>query len=108
MRQSRGSTILLTCFFSLIVGSHSSTFAQQPLQAPEKERGIELFHKGDYNEAMKALQKYVKNQKSDSEAWYYLGLSFHRSGKLTEAVKAFEKTISLTPDFVPGYTAMAY
>jgi tetratricopeptide (TPR) repeat protein len=108
MRQSRVSTILLTCFFSLIAGSHSSTFAQQPPQAPEKERGIELYRKGDYSEAVKALKEAVKKQKSDSDAWYYLGLSLHRAGKIKDARKAFEKTISLRPDFAPSYTAMAY
>ena len=108
MRQSRVSTILLTCFFSLIAGSHSSTFAQQPPQAPEKERGIELYQKGDYSEAVKALKEAVKKQKSDSDAWYYLGLSLHRAGNIKDAGKAFEKTISLKPDFVPGYSAMAY
>ncbi|MGH9751203.1 MAG: energy transducer TonB [Blastocatellia bacterium] len=43
MRQSRITTSLLCCFFSLIVGSRSPIFAQQPPQTNEKERGVELY-----------------------------------------------------------------
>ncbi|HZF40058.1 MAG TPA: energy transducer TonB [Blastocatellia bacterium] len=60
MRQSHVTTILLTCFFLLIVGSRFSIFAQQPPQALEKERGIELYRKGDFNEAVKALRAALK------------------------------------------------
>jgi tetratricopeptide (TPR) repeat protein len=108
MRQSCVTTILLACFFSLIVGSHSSIFAQQAPQAPEKERGIELYRKGDFNEAVKALQEAVKKQGSDSDAWYYFGLSLLRASKIKDAGKAFEKTLSLRRDFALGYAAMAY
>jgi TonB family protein len=108
MRRSRITTISLSCFFSLIVGSPSSILAQQPPQAPEKERGIELYRKGDYSEAVKALKEAVKKQGSDSDAWYYLGLSLHRAGNIKDARKALEKTISLRPDFAPSYKAMAY
>jgi tetratricopeptide (TPR) repeat protein len=101
MRQSIITTISLTCFISL-------TFAQQPPQRAEKERGIELYRKGDFNEAVKVLQKAVKTPGSDYDAWYYLGLSLHREGKINDAGKAFEKTIALKPDFAPAYTAMAY
>jgi tetratricopeptide (TPR) repeat protein len=108
MSQSRVTTILLCCFFSLIVGSRSSIFAQQPPRAPEKERGIELYREGDFNKAVKALKEAVKKQEGDSDAWYYLGLSLNRAGKVEDARKAFEKTISLRPDFAPAYTEMAY
>jgi tetratricopeptide (TPR) repeat protein len=50
----------------------------------------------------------VKKRQDDSDAWYYLGLSLHRAGKIKDALKAFEKTLSLSPDFAPGYAAMAY
>jgi len=108
MRRSRAATILLCCFFSLFVWSRHSAFAQQPPQANEKERGIELYRKGDFSEAVETLKVAVKKQQKDSDAWYYLGLSLHRVGEIKDASKAFEKTISLKPDFAPGYTAMAY
>ncbi|HEX5080973.1 MAG TPA: tetratricopeptide repeat protein, partial [Blastocatellia bacterium] len=71
-------------------------------------KGIELYRKGDFNGAVKALQKAVKTHQSDSDAWYYLGLSLRRVDKIKDAGKAFEKTISLRPDFAPAYTGMAY
>jgi tetratricopeptide (TPR) repeat protein len=108
MRQSRITIILLYCFFSLLVESRSSIFAQQPPQANEKEQGIELYRKGAFSEAVGALKVAVKKQQRDSDAWYYLGLSLHRAGEIKDARKAFEKAISLRPDFAPSYTAMAY
>ena len=108
MRLPRITVILLTCFFSLIVGSRSSIFAQQPPQTNEKERGIELYHRGDFNEAVKSLQEAVKKQKNDSDAWYYLGLSLRNAGNLKDARKDFEKTLKLRPNFAPGYAAIAY
>lgn len=108
MRQSSITIILLSCFFLLIFGSRSSIFAQQPPQAPEKERGIELYRKGNFSEAVKLLQEAVKKQKSDSDAWYYLGLSLRDAGKIKDARKVFEKTLRLRPNFAPGYGAMAY
>src|SRR5215510_1369141 len=108
MRRSRATTILLYCFFSLIVWSRHSVFAQEPSQAAEKERGIELYRKGNFSEAAETLKEAVKKRQKDSDAWYYLGLSLHRVGEIKGARKAFEKTISLRPDFAPSYTAMAY
>jgi tetratricopeptide (TPR) repeat protein len=108
MRRSRITTILLYCFFSLIDGSRSSILAQQPPQTPEKERGIELYRKGKFSEAVEALNTAVKTQKGDSDAWYYLGLSLLDAGKIKDARKAFEKTLRLSPNFAPGYSAMAY
>ncbi|MCI0389652.1 MAG: tetratricopeptide repeat protein [Acidobacteria bacterium] len=100
--------VLLSCFFSLIIGARSSIFAQPSPQADEKERGIELYRKGNFSEAVKTLKEAVKKQQSDSDAWYYLGLSLHLAGNVKDARKAFEKTLSLSPDFAPAYTAMAY
>lgn len=106
MRQGRIPIILLFCFCLLI--SCSSIFAQQPPQTDEKERGIELYRKGNFSEAVKALKEALKKQGSDSDAWYYLGLSLHRAGKIKDARKAFETTVSLRPDFAHGYAAMAH
>jgi len=108
MRRSCAATILLCCFFSLIVWSRHSAFAQETSQAPEKERGIELYSKGDFGAAVEALKEAVKKQGNDSDAWYYLGLSSLRAGKTGDARKAFEKTVLLRPDFAPAYKAMAY
>jgi TonB family protein len=94
--------------FPLTLGSRPSAFAQQPPSQGEKERGVELYRKGNHSEAAKVLQAVVKKQAADADAWYFLGLSLHRTGKIKDARKAFEKTLSLRPDFAPAYTAVAY
>jgi len=108
MRRSRTATILLYCFFSLIFWSRNSAFAQQPPQANVKERGIELYHKGAFSEAVVALKEAVKKQQGDYDAWYFLAFSLHRVGEIRDARKAIEKARSLRPDFAPVYTAMAF
>src|SRR5262249_9111031 len=108
MRMPCLAAALLSCFFSPLVGSHSSIFAQQTPPAIEKERGIELYRKGNFSEAAKALKGAVKKQGGDPDAWYYVGLSLHRAGKIKDARQAFGKSLSLRPDFAPAYTAMAF
>src|SRR5262245_14353675 len=108
MRRSRTATILLCCFFPLIVWSRHSVSAQEASQEPEKERGIELYRKGNFSEAAQALKEAVKKRQKDSDAWYYLGLSLRNAGKLKDARKVFEKTLRLRPNFAPGHAAIAY
>src|SRR5215475_6042755 len=108
MRRSRTATILLCCFFPLIVWSRHSVSAQEASQEPEKERGIELYRKGNFSEAAQALKEAVKKRQKDSDAWYYLGLSLRNAGKLKDARKVCEKTLRLRPNFAPGYAAIAY
>lgn len=75
----------------------------------QRSRGIELYRQGKFVEAIKALQGAVKENKTDYEAWYYLGLAFFQQPKkIKDAVKAFETAIELRPQFAAAHTALAY
>ena len=84
-----------------------------PLQSsPNVEkriRGIELYRQGKFVEAIKVLQSAVKENKTDHEAWYYLGLGFFQQPKkIKDAIKAFETAIRLQPQFAAAHIALAY
>ncbi len=53
----------------------------------------------NYNrtEPIKLLETLVKDEKIDIETWYYLGVAYHLSNKIDEAIEAFEKYKSLKP-----------
>jgi len=77
--------------------------------AENRLRGIELYRQGKFVEAIKSLQGAVKENKTDHEAWYYLGLAFFQQPKkLKDAVKAFETAISLHPQFAAAHIALSY
>jgi len=70
--------------FTLLV-SAESVFAQQT----EREKGIEVYQKGDYQGAIQILKKAVKTDSSDAESWYFLGLSYFNKDDAKDSLKAF-------------------
>ncbi len=75
----------------------------------ERTRGKELYRQGKSSEAAKLLQKAVKVNKADDEAWYYLGLAFfHQPKKIKDAAKAFETAVKLRPQFAAAHIGLAY
>jgi TonB family protein len=55
------------------------------------QTGIEFYENGNFPEALKIFKTVVKNNKNDVLGWHYLGLTFDRLGKLSDARKAHEK-----------------
>lgn len=79
------------------------TFAQT-----ERDKGIELFNKGDFKKAEKVLKKYTKNVPNDYLGFYYLGAVYERQDDLKDAEKALEKSVKLKSDFADSHTLLAY
>jgi TonB family protein len=71
-------------------------------------RGIELFKRGELDAATKALRDATKKDKTDADAWHYLGLALVKAHKLKDARKAFENVVRLRPDFVAALNGLAY
>lgn len=95
--------------------SHSASAIVGPVQttpstsSEKRNHGVELYRQGKFGEASKVLQNAVKENKTDDEAWYYLGLAFfHQPKKIKDAVKAFETAINLRPKFAAAHTGLAY
>ena len=75
-------TILLFCTFG---------FGQS-----EREKGIDLYENGDYISAIEVLQNVVKTDDKDRDAWLFLGMSFVKTKKNKEALKALRKGDSIS------------
>lgn len=78
-------------------GSCLSANAQQPATnvAEDRERGVELYKKGDTKGAIEALRIAVKRRPDDISAWHYLGLALEQKGDSGSARKAYEKAAKL-------------
>jgi TonB family protein len=82
---------------------------QPPAQAAaERERGVELYKRGEMQGAVKALRAAVRLDKTDADAWYYLSLALNRGGEHKEARKALENSVKLRPNFAPARAGLAY
>ena len=105
----------LACACLLGAGAHAAAAAraQESKQTPaaagsEAARGRELFRRGDHEAAIKALRAATKKEKSDAEAWHYLGLALTKKEKFKDARKAFEQAVALRPKFPAALTGLAY
>lgn len=74
--------------FTLILCCAWSAFAQT-----ERERGIDLYEKGDYKAAAAILEKATQADKKDGEAWRFLAMVYTRANELKLARKAFGKAV---------------
>lgn len=50
-----------------------------------------------YFDAISMLNKYIKKDAGNADAYTYLGFSYRKSGQLPEAFKAYEKALVLDP-----------
>lgn len=89
------ATTLVCVFTPSIRPSVNSHWQVQTNSTSETSEGITLYEKGDDLAAIKALQLAVKKDKANLHAWHYLGLSFERLGKTTDARKAHERAARL-------------
>jgi len=103
--------VIVAC--ACLLGAGAAARGQESKQTPaaisaEAARGIELFKRGDNEAAIKSLRDATKKDKSDSEAWHYLGLALVKKEKFKDARKAFERAIALRPNFPAALTGLAY
>jgi len=60
-------------------------------------KGRLLVRRGESEDAEKVLAKAVELLPKDEDAWYFYGMAQVNSGKLTEAVASFEKSLKIYP-----------
>jgi TonB family protein len=92
---SRIAVVLLLVLF--VIAVHDRACAQQPSpdQTGDRDRGIQLYQKGDARGAIEALRAATSKHKDDGDAWYYLGLALVVGGKKDEARDAFERAATI-------------
>ena len=110
-------TKLAALVCACLLGAVAAARGQEPKQTPvvvntsvnsETARGIELFKSGDNEAAIKSLRDATKKDRTDAEAWHYLGLALVKKEKLKDARKAFEQAVALRQKFSAALTGLAY
>ena len=87
--------------FALLLCFANVAFAQT-----EREKGIELYEKGDYKAAAESLQKATQTDSKDGEAWRFLGMAYARTNELKKSAKAFGEADNFADkDLNAGYDA---
>lgn len=110
---------VFACACLLAAGAHARVVAQGAQQQQSQQsqlaaggvltaHGIELYRRGDNEAALKSLREATKKEKSDPEAWHYLGLAQTKKGKFKDARKAFERAVALKADHAAARTGLAY
>lgn len=94
--QLRAALMTLT----LLSGTASLATAQ-PAPAPEPTvaEGFAKLQAGDFPAAVKILEQVTAAHPENARAWRVLGNSYIRNKQLPEALKAYEKSLQLEPDF---------
>jgi len=93
----------------LLVFAATALAQQEAVQSsPDRVKGLELYRQGKYAEASKALKKAVKTNKSDGEAWYYIGMALVHQKKWKDATKALETAVQLRPNSADTHAALGY
>jgi TonB family protein len=99
------SLALLVCCAPALPGSAQNNSADPS----QRLRGIELYGQKKYGEAAELLKQAVKKNKSDADAWYYLGLALLQNPRtFKDSSKAFETATKLRPNFADAHTGFAY
>jgi tetratricopeptide (TPR) repeat protein len=86
----------------------SDAVAQSTSTSVARERGLNLYREGRNDEAIRALKTAVKEDKTDHQAWYFLGLAQIASDSFKDAAKSLQNVIKLQPAFAPGHNALAF
>lgn len=83
----------------VIVASFGGAFSQTPTLSAEGELAsmVQLIHQGKRDEALKQIKLLVKNDESNAEARYYLGIVYLQLNDFKKARNSFQTAIKLQP-----------
>lgn len=100
------STAVLVLFALLL--PITTAQSQESSVSADRERGIEFFKQNRFREAVGALQKAVKKDGEDYDAWYFLGLAQVKTADLKGATGCLEKAVKLRPESIAAHTSLSY
>ena len=91
---------VLTVAAIVIAIAASSVLGQplKPIANPELAPAVQLIREGETKKALDFLKKVVKRNKTDGEAWYYIGVVSLQLSDFKKATEAFKKAVEMRPD----------
>lgn len=69
--------------------------------------GLMLSESGRYAESREYFSKVTALTPDNPDAWYYLGMSEYRLNQSENAMKAFNRSLEINPDFAYGYYGLS-
>ena len=91
--------LYLLLFFLL---NFSLAMSQETVEELNK-KGLELYDKGKYEEAITCFDKALKMSEDSYQIWNNKGLAYYKLKKYEEAIKYFEKALSINPNYITGW-----
>lgn len=65
---------------------------------------LELLNRGEKAQAVSQLQAVCDRENNNPEHWFLLGVVLAESGNFTASIKAFERTVKISPSNIPALT----
>lgn len=63
-----------------------------------RELAILLYHKGDYESAIKIYKKIIEYKEDKAEGYAFLGQLYYENEEYDNSIEAFEKSLDINPD----------
>lgn len=86
---------------AIVIAIASSSVLSQtpgPPANPALAPAVQLVRDGETHKALDVLKKAVRENKTDGEAWYYLGIVYLQLSDFKKAADAFKKATEVRPD----------
>lgn len=64
-------------------------------------KGLDHYFKQDYDSAAKEFKEAIGIDPGNAKAYYFLGYTYYKQGKMPEAMDAFEQGYQLDPHYTP-------
>jgi tetratricopeptide (TPR) repeat protein len=71
------------------------------------EEGLDHLRRGDYDEAVVLFQSHCDDNAEEPKGFYYLGLTLEWLGLGEEAVQAYDRAVTLNPDYARAHSRLA-
>jgi tetratricopeptide (TPR) repeat protein len=73
-----------------------------------RDVGVRLLESGKIVEAIEVFKSLTLADKTDAEAWYFLGVAYINHDEFKKALSSFEKAIRLRPQYAEAHNGLAY
>lgn len=85
---------------AMAAGSPSTSRPPVPpkAQPTDYDLGVKAVQAGDYQHALTLLEKVVKADPRNADAWNYLGLSHRKLKRFDQSLAAYQKALAINPD----------
>src|SRR5262245_30298562 len=94
----RLSMLAVAAIIIAIAANSVCSQTQAPPFNTELIPAVQLIRQGESKKAVDQLKKAVKKNKTDGEAWYYLGVAYLQVSDFKKASDAFQKAIEMRPN----------